>query len=134
MLLANHQKLHHKFFEFYIHQDSILLKGSSETTLSQESNTKNRTNTRNINWLIRHFLSHKAFRNKFYCNRISTDNFITHFFESYSIQEQILMREGNYQLRYYTFLGFSCIHKQTLILNSSRGCVLAVDLEYPQEL
>ena len=73
MPIENHRQLHHTFFESYIYQDNILsIKWSSKTTLSH------------ISWVIncfihtKHFLSHKALRNKFYCRSININSFITH--------------------------------------------------------
>ena len=101
MLIENHRQPHHTFFESYICQDNILLiKWSSKTTLSH------------ISWVIncfnhtKHFLSHNALINKFYCRSISINSFITRF-ESFSVQEKISTHDGNYQLPHYTFLDFS---------------------------
>ena len=50
-----------------------------------------------------------------YCRRIGIDSFITHFFDSYSNQEQILMHEGNSEQLYYIFLHFCSSKEQTFM-------------------
>ena len=60
---------------------------------------------------------------------MSINNFITHFLSFYSIQEQILTDEGNYQLLYYTFLDFCSNHKQILMIHHFLGEFYHIFLE-----
>ena len=66
----------------------------------------------NINNFIIHFLSVITVRNKFYCRGVIINCFITHFLELYSIEEQNLKHENNYQQLYRTFLIFVGVRNQ----------------------
>ena len=61
---------------------------------------------------ITYFLSHRAFRNKFYFKKVRI-----------KIQEEIIMDEGNYPLLYDTFLVFCCSQEQTLFSKIALSCI-----------
>ena len=97
----------------YLSGQYTIKEGSSETTLTHFLSfilIRNRIKYKktSVNCFITHCLSLIPFRNKFYFRRISLNSFITHVL-SLSIQEQILMHEGNYQLLYTHFLIFVAV-------------------------
>ena len=125
MLLENRQQLHLTFFKLYIYQGSIQLNKDLQKQLchtylefyiefciNREYNQIQKETS--IHCFITYFSSLMAFKNKFYCIRISINSFVTHF---YSIREQILMHEGNCQIFCYIFLDFCSSQEQTLMFH-----------------
>ena len=124
MLAENYEQLRHIFFESYIYERNILSKKDQQKQLYHTclacytDQEYNQIDKNNYQLLETKFLRHKAFRNKFSCRRITINILITALcFDSYSIQEEILMNQGDSKLLYYIFLDFCSSQEPTLMFH-----------------